>query len=83
MLAQVHGAVCEKDGWQLFQDVTLDGKWTGWSGFRDTFDEHHAHQVVIFSSSPARVKGLLALGRLVSGEARQLHEHHAFWVRPL
>jgi hypothetical protein len=41
----VHGAVCEKDGYKLFQDVTLDGHWTGWSGFRDTFDQHHAHQV--------------------------------------
>jgi FkbM family methyltransferase len=41
----VHGAVCEKDGYKLYQDVTLNGHWTGWSGFRDTFDQHHAHQV--------------------------------------
>lgn len=41
----VHGAVCEQDGWKPFLDVTLDGLWTGWSGFKDTFDDHHAHQV--------------------------------------
>lgn len=45
LLVQVHGAVCDKDGHKLFQDVTLKGHWTGWSGFRDTFDQHHAHQV--------------------------------------
>lgn len=44
--SQVHGAVCEQDGWRPFLDVTLDGLWTGWSGFKDTFDDHHAHQVV-------------------------------------
>jgi len=43
-VAQVHGAVCEKDGWKRFLDVTVNGLWTGWSGFKDTFDEHHAHQ---------------------------------------
>lgn len=45
LLLQVHGAVCERDGWKAFLDVTLNGLWTGWSGFQDTFDEHHAHQV--------------------------------------
>ena len=45
-MAQVHGAVCEKDGTKLFTDVTLNGLWTGWSGFSDTFDDKHKHQVL-------------------------------------
>ena len=44
-LLQVHGAVCEADGHKLFTDVTLNGLWTGWSGFADTFDKRHRHQV--------------------------------------
>jgi hypothetical protein len=61
-LVQVHGAVCEKDGYKLFQDVTLNGGWTGWSGFRDTFDQHHAHQVHrMLLLSP----GMLSLSQLL------------------
>lgn len=40
----MYGAVCEADGQKLFTDVTLNGFWTGWSGFADTFDERHRHQ---------------------------------------
>ena len=49
---QVHGAVCEADGHKLFTDVTLNGLWTGWSGFADTFDDRHRHQVFCAISIP-------------------------------
>ena len=45
MARQVHGAVCAVDGKKVFTDVTLNGLWTGWSGFADTFDSRHRHQV--------------------------------------
>jgi len=41
----VHGAICAVDGKKTFTDVTLNGLWTGWSGFADTFDQRHRHQV--------------------------------------
>ena len=44
-MRQVHGAICAVDGKQTFTDVTLNGLWTGWSGFADTFDQRHRHQV--------------------------------------
>ncbi len=50
---QVHGAVCEHDGSKLFTDVTLRGLWTGWSGFRETWDEHHMHQARFCTKSCA------------------------------
>lgn len=43
--AQVHGAICEKEGSKTFTDVTLNNLWTGWSGFKETWDDRHAKQV--------------------------------------
>ena len=45
----MHGAICAVDGKKTFTDVTLNGLWTGWSGFSDTFDQRHRHQVGVLS----------------------------------
>ena len=41
----IHGAVCEKDGKSVFNDITLNGLWTGWSGFDATFSEDHRAKI--------------------------------------
>ena len=41
----IHGAVCEKDGKSVFNDITLNGLWTVWSGFDATFSEDHRAKI--------------------------------------
>ena len=82
LLVQVHGAVCEKEGYKMFQDVTLDGHWTGWSGFRDTFDQHHAHQVTTYCCCPQICRGNHGCAHLICGQtvaAAQPEVHTYLW----
>mmetsp|Transcript_5470 Transcript_5470/g.15667 ORF Transcript_5470/g.15667 Transcript_5470/m.15667 type:complete len:541 (+) Transcript_5470:456-2078(+) len=44
----VNGAICETAGAKRFTDVTNGGRWTGWSGFAETFDKQHTHQIEVF-----------------------------------
>ncbi|KAK3267187.1 hypothetical protein CYMTET_24242 [Cymbomonas tetramitiformis] len=39
------GAVCTSDGPKGMTDVSKDRKWTGWSGFPETFSSEH-HQMI-------------------------------------
>eukprot|EP01023_Acetabularia_acetabulum_P047091 TRINITY_DN4942_c2_g1_i1.p1 TRINITY_DN4942_c2_g1~~TRINITY_DN4942_c2_g1_i1.p1 ORF type:complete len:209 (-),score=36.43 TRINITY_DN4942_c2_g1_i1:330-956(-) len=41
----LNAALCEQSGRRVFSDITSDGKWTGWSGFQDTFSEKKRREV--------------------------------------
>eukprot|EP01025_Chloroclados_australasicus_P032460 TRINITY_DN32926_c0_g3_i2.p1 TRINITY_DN32926_c0_g3~~TRINITY_DN32926_c0_g3_i2.p1 ORF type:complete len:400 (-),score=42.37 TRINITY_DN32926_c0_g3_i2:368-1510(-) len=41
----LNAALCEESGQKIFSDITSDWKWTGWSGFQDTFSEKKRHEV--------------------------------------
>lgn len=55
---QVHGAVCATDGTapDEFLDVTLNGVWTGWSGFTTMFSNSH-HAAIQSKTAPGNTEG--------------------------
>jgi len=54
----VHGAVCATDGTapDEFLDVTLNGVWTGWSGFTTMFSNSH-HAAIQSKTAPGNTEG--------------------------
>ena len=73
---QVHGAICAVDGKKTFTDVTLNGLWTGWSGFADTFDQKHRHQVGPSANEVSRA------ATAQTGTSAQALWHNSFCLLP-